>query len=365
MRRRRGGGRSTGAGRNSGRGVEGVRAGQVEQGLSVQVLGNGKLHLVVRVGVTKSVPESGNFVEKLTAANLIPVVLSVVDASNSLIPVGTSVGPASLGHPDRLAASSVKSGLVCLVEESARVLDGIALVVLVVWVLVNTEEVNGVNDDLIGLIAPDIPGVNVADRSVRDSRVLESLLPIINEANNDLRVGANAGLVLNAGGGVAVEILTTNGDTDDQVSEIVAVGVEGLLEGVNLLLNRVNARAPDTEKNVGPALDSSLERLNGVLVRVGLDVGVESDRVEITGGTVQIGRGVELSQEILLELGRAVVKGGSRVETQIVLGRGLSNQGTGGQGSGRETHDCRVFSIAWEVCFGVLRKRVSWVGCLS
>jgi len=331
---RRNRGRAGGAGRNLG-------AGEVEQRGRGEVLGDSKLHLVGRVRVTEVVPEGRGLVEKLGATNLVPVLLGVGDAGDGLVPVGTSGGPASLGDPDGLATSGRLGSLVGTVEQVGGVVDVVALAVLVVRVGVEAEEVDGVNDGLVGAVGPDVPGVDVADRNAAQSGVGKGLLEVADELDDDIRVGTDTGRVVDQTSlADTVEILAADGDTDDKVGELLAVGVDGGLESSKLLVNVLGARGPDTEEDLGVGLDGSREGLDRVALRVGLDVGIEADGVEGAGGVDEALSGGELGQPVLLELGRVVGEGGTRIEAEVVLsGGGAGGDGANGEGNGRGTHD--------------------------
>lgn len=329
-----GGGLGLGLGGGGGLVIFDAVAREVEERLGGEVLGNGELHLVVGVGVTEVVPEGGGLVEEALAANLAPVLLGILHARNSLIPVRTSVGPAGLGNPDGLATSGGDGGIVGLVEELGSVVDAVALAVLVVRVLIDTDEVDGVEDGLVSGVTPDIPGVDVTEGNLGDGGVLEGLAEVIDEVDEGIRLNTNTTLVLDTSDGVTVEILATDGDTDDKIGQVSAVLLDGLLEGVDLLVDRVSAGGPDTEEDLGLGVDGSLESLDRVILGVGLDVGVETDGAEVTGGGLEVLSSLELSLEIGLELGLSVGEGSARVETKVVLGLNAHGEGASSNGSG-------------------------------
>lgn len=338
-----GGGLVTGAGLARLGGLEGGGAGEVEHGLGGQVLGDGELHGVVGVGVAESVPESGDLVEQLAAANLIPEVLGVLDAGNSQIPRLADVGPAGLGHPELLVADGGLDSVKGAVEELARVGDDVVLAVLVVGVLVNTDEVDSIDDRLVGSVDPCVPRVDMADGDVGEGCVGEPLLEVVDEAHEQLGTRADASLVLDAGGRVAVQVLGADRDANDEVRELRAVLLDAVLEGEELGVDVLHARGPDAEKDRGVGLDGGVEGLDGLRgLGVGLDVGIETDGVELAGGVLEVlGRG-ELLHPVLLELGGAVGKRGSRVEAEVI-GRGgrhacCEDGGGGGKAGGGSTH---------------------------
>lgn len=345
------------------RGVKGGRAGQVEKGRGAEILGNGKLHLVVGVGVAKVVPEGGSLAKQLAAANLVPVVFGILDASLSLIPVWADVWPASLSDPDRLSVDGTNGGLVCAIEESAGVLDVVALVIFVVGVLVDANPVDGLNHRVDGAVCPDIPGINMTNGDARERTGGKGVLEVIDEANNGVGGVADTSLVLSAGDGITVKILATNGHANDEVCELAAVLVNSLLQGAELLVNVVGARGPNSEEHIGLSIDGGLKSLNGVVLRVGLDASVESDGVEGAGGTLEALGGLKLGLKVLLELGRAVSESSARVEAEVVLVSGGGGAGEHAGKKSRETHvdrfACRERRREGKGISGVCIRRMS------
>jgi hypothetical protein len=178
----------------------------------------------------------------------------------------------------------------------------------------------------------------VADGDALQRRVGDSLLVLLDELDDDVGPGTDAALVLTARLRVAVEILAADRHANDEVGELVAVRVDGLLQGAELLVDVVGARGPDAEQQLGLGVDGGLEGLDGVVLRVGLDVGVQAHGVEGAGSVLEALGSLELGFEVGLELGRAVGEGGARVEAEIVLGRRTRGEGAGGDESGGGTH---------------------------
>lgn len=324
--------RSTGT-RSLGGGLEGSRASEVEAGSGREVLGDSELHLVVRVRVTEVIPEGGDLAEQLAAADLLPEELGVLDGGLGLVPGLTDVGPAGLGDPDGLAADGGLDGIEGAVEQVARVLDVVALAVLVVRVLVNADPVDRVNDGLVGAVHPHVPRVDVADGHVLKGGALEGLLPVANELDELRGTGTNAGLVLDTRDGNTVEILGTNGRADDQIRKLLAVLGDGRLESLDLGLNGVGARSPDTQKDLGVGLDGGLKGLDGLgNLRVGLDVGVQTHGVEGAGSVLEVLGGGEFLHPVLLELGGAVGEGVAGVEAEVGFGGDAGGEEGGGAG---------------------------------
>ena len=243
------------------------------------------------------------------------------------------VGPAGLGHPDGLAADGALDGVESAVEQVTAVLNVVALAVLVVGVLVDTDPVHGVDDGLVGAVHPDVPRVDVADGHVGEGGALERLLPVADELDDLGRAGANARLVLDARDRNTVQVLGTDGGADDQVGKLLAVLLDGVLQGLDLGLDGVGAGSPDAQKDLGVGLDGSLKRLDRLGgLRVRLDVGVQAHGVEGAGGVLEVLGCGELLHPVLLELGGAVGEGVARVETEVGLGGYAGGEKGGGAG---------------------------------
>ena len=327
-------------------------AGQVEQRGGRQVLRDAKCLLVDGVGVIESVPEGGSLAEQRAAADVIPVILGVLHAGNSLIPVDTGERPTSLRNPDLLAAGNTNGRIVRRREQSRGILDGVALAVLVVGILVDTKPVNVVNDGAVGSVGPGIPGINVPNRDAGQGSVGKRLLVVLDEADNDVGTSANAGLVGGSGHAVTVQVLAADGNTDDEVGEVIAVLLNALLQSTDLVVDVGRARRPNAEEKVSLGLDGGTESLDGVVGRVGLDVGVESEGVEVAGSALEVLGSRELLGEVGLELGRVVRVGRGRVEAEPVLGSGHGGQGAqseSGSGAHGDSSDQMVRYAEWSV----------------
>lgn len=319
--------------RSLGGSLEGSRAGEVEAGSGREVLGDSELHLVVRVRVTEGIPESRDLAKQLAATDLLPEELRVLGRGFGLVPGLADVGPAGLGDPDGLAADGALDGVKGAVEEIAAVLNVVALAVLVVRVLVNTDPVDRVDDGLVGAVHPDVPRVDVADGDIGQGSALERLLPVADELDELVGTGANTGLVLDARHGNAVQILGTDGGADDQVRQLLAVLLDGVLQSLDLGLDGVGAGSPDAQKDLGVGLDGRLERLDRLRgLRVGLDVGVQTHGVEGAGGVLEVLSSGEFLYPVLLELGGTVGEGVAGVEAEVGFGGYAGSEKGGGAG---------------------------------
>lgn len=176
----------------------------------------------------------------------------------------------------------------------------------------------------------------MTDGNLSQAGALDGSLEILDEANKVGGRVTDTGIVLNTSSRNTVQVLTSNGDTDDEIGKLSSVLLDGLRQSVKLLVNVVGTRGPDTKQYLGLGLDSSLEGRDWVLLGVGLDVGVQPDGIEVARRTLQVLCSLKLGQEILLELSGSVGLGSSRVEAEVVFG------GSGGSESQsksrRETH---------------------------
>lgn len=99
----------------------------------------------------ESVPPNVGFTEE-RATNVVPVGLSVGSAGDSITLVGTANWPASLGDPDWSATSDILGDGESILEEVGSSINAVGLGVLEVWVFVNTEPVQVVDDLGVGAV---------------------------------------------------------------------------------------------------------------------------------------------------------------------------------------------------------------------
>src|SRR5690242_8183035 len=117
----------------------------------------------------------------------------------------------------------------------------------------------------------------------------------------DKKTGLSAGVAPSAIGRNAVEVLRTNGDTNDQVSESSTVLVNGRLQRSDLVVERLlSSGCPQSKEEGGLGVDSGLNRFNDSVLGSVLDHGVETS----AGPTVGTGQGL-CRIELILEVGQS------------------------------------------------------------
>lgn len=153
------------------------------------------------LGITKSVPESVDLSDQLAGHGL-PVGLGVRGGGLGRARHLTGYRPAGLGNPHRLPVGGLDGGLVRGVEQRLAVVDGVLKSGLEVWVSIETEPVNGLNDSVVGRVSPVVPGVDVSDG---EAPVLG--LNLVDVFDQSVRSGTNARLVDHTSWADAVEVL--------------------------------------------------------------------------------------------------------------------------------------------------------------
>jgi hypothetical protein len=261
--------------------------------------------VVVEVDV---VPDKG-------ADNVLPEDAGVLGARNSLAVSLASNGPASLGNPDGLSDSRA-SLIVGIEEELSGTLNAVLLGLLEVGVRIHANPVKRVNDRLGGAVEVDLPGIDVTNADVLQSCTADSIAGLLNVLDQLGRSSAGV-LAGNTPLGVAVEVLTADGDTDDEIGELVTVLLDGGLESADLVVEAgVTSRCPHAEKESGLCVDGSLDGLDDLVGSAVLDHGVQ------TGASPAIGArellcGVELIFKVDLLLRGVIVELGTVVEAAV------------------------------------------------
>lgn len=226
----------------------------------------------------------------------------------------TADGPTSLGDPDLLVASGGLQVVDTSLEETLGIVDGVGLGVLEVRVSVETEPVDSLDGGSVGAVGPGVPGVDVTDGSTAQRGAGDGgtdLVDVVNELGG-LETGASGGS--SANGGVAVEILTADGDTDDQLGELITVGADGGLQSGDLVGHGATG-GPETEEELGLLLDGSGNGLDGAVGGATLDHGVQTSTGEGMVGVDEVLGGLELGLEVGLGPDAAITLGGTVVET--------------------------------------------------
>jgi hypothetical protein len=113
---------------------------------------------------------------------------------------------------------------------------------------------------------------------------------------------------------VTVEIFTADGDTDDEVSEGIAVCGDGRLEGSDLVAH-VTTGSPETKEKSGLLLDGSRDGRDGAVGCATLNHGVQTGTSEGIVGSDEVLSSRELGLEVTLGLKAAIDLEGTVVET--------------------------------------------------
>jgi hypothetical protein len=185
----------------------------------------------------------------------------------------------------------------------------------------------------------------VADGGVAQARSLDGLANTLDISNKSIRVGARVFAILDTSGGVAVEILATDGDTGNKAIQLVTVLVDGLLKSLDLAIEGfVAGRGPETEEKAGLCLNGGRDGGDGVVgctalllekscksppfrqgktARQTYNHGVKTSTVESTVRAVKALGMLKLLFEVGLLLDSAAGKGSTIVEAlESSIGRG-------------------------------------------
>lgn len=276
------------------------------------------------------------------ATNLIPVSLSVGRRGGSITFLGTADWPTSLSDPNLLAVGNGLGLLDGFIEELLGVLDAVLHGKLVVRVSVETEPVEVVDDIGVGGVGPRVPGVDVTDGGVAQASAGNGGTDLLDVGDKLLGLNTGAGVRLRASDGVTVHIFATDGDTNDELGEVITILADGRLESGNLVVH-VASGGPKTQEQLGLLLNGGRNGLNGSVGGTTLDHGVQTGTGE-AGATLDEGLG---GGEVLLEIGlvfaAAISLGGTIVEA---LGDGIG--GRHGEGEGEKLNHLHYEKVASE-----------------
>jgi hypothetical protein len=271
------------------------------------------------------------------ADDVLPVDAGVLGASDGLARLGAGNGPSRLGDPDGLALGS-SLGLVQGVEEElAAAADVVAQSAFKVRVCVHADEVESIDDSAVGAVDVDSPGVDVADGLALERGSTDSIPCLLDVLDQLLGLSTGARLVLDAGGSDAVQVLTTDRDTDHKVRKGSAVLGNGSLERCNLVVEAgLAGRAPHAEQQGCLGVDGCLDGLDDAVLSAVLNHGVQTSTGPSVGARELLGC-VELIFKVYETLGLVVVELGTVVETlDGSIGRG--QEGRGGQNGRGKAH---------------------------
>jgi hypothetical protein len=111
----------------------------------------------------------------------------------------------------------------------------------------------------------------MTDGRILEAAALDGLADLLDVVDKGGGTSTNKLTSLAADGRVTVEILTADGNTGDKTVELVAVLVNRLLEGLDLIVEGLRAsRGPDTEENAGLSLDGSRNGRDWLVIGVAL-----------------------------------------------------------------------------------------------
>lgn len=203
------------------------------------------------------------------ASNLLPVGACVGCARHRLAIVFARRRPARLADPDGLALGN-RLGLVeAVVKQLLGVLNRVAVGALPVWVPVEANPVDFVDNLNVGCVFKRVVSVDVADGDVCERGALNGSAHLRNVVNE--RIDSHA-WVASIALGITVQVLAADRDTLDQVGELSAVGRNGRLQRGNLVGDgRGAARDPQTQQQAGVGRDGGWNSLDRGVCGIVLD----------------------------------------------------------------------------------------------
>lgn len=277
------------------------------------------------LGLLEVVPPQVDAALDEGAGDVLPVAAGVLGAGDGGALLLADDGPPGLGHVDGLVAGEGLGLAEALVEALVRVLDAVGVVLLPEGVAVEAEPVDVVDDGPVVAVDERVVRVDVADLGALERGAADGVADLVDALDQVLGGGADLT------GALAVQVLGTDGETDDEVGELVAVLADGLLESGNLVVDGLGAAGdPQTQKEGGLGVNGGGDGLDDIVGRVPLDHGVQAGAVPAAGAGQVLGA-VELVGEIGLELGLLVHEEGAVVEAlDVVGGDGLALDGDGG-----------------------------------
>jgi len=186
----------------------------------------------------------------------------------------------------------------------------------------------------------------VTDGSITQTGARDNGANLLDIGDKLLGLNAGTGIGLGASDGVTVHVLTTDGDTNDELSEILTILADGGLESGNLIVH-VTTRGPKTQQQLGLLLNGGRDGLNGGVGGTTLDHGVETGTGE-AGVTDQSLGGGKILLEVGLVLAAAISLGGTVVEA---LGDGIG--GGHGEGEGEKLDHLHYEKVASECLYEI------------
>lgn len=270
---------------------------------------------VAILDVLESVVVEVDIVLDKLACNIFPVDTGVLRTRLSLVQSLASDGPTSLSYPDRLALSSVDGGMVSIKEEGARASNAVLHSGLEVRVGVHANEVNCLNDRVVGSINVDSPSVYMANRLALKTGSGNGTADLLDVLDEFTGLSTRTGLVFNASGCDTVEILAADRNTNNQVSEGRSVLLDGSLQGNDLIVHIcLTSRCPKSKEKGGLGVNGSLDSLDDSVLGAVLDHGVQTSRSPSIGAREGLGS-IEFVLKVDELFGLVVIEEGAVVET--------------------------------------------------
>lgn len=167
-----------------------------------------------------------------------PVGLGIVERWNTKVLSLSADGPSGLGDPDLLVANCVLGVRESLLEEVFALSDIVGHGVLEVWVSVNSDPVACGDNSRVGTINPGSPGINVTNWGLLESGTLDGVSERGDVSRDDGGIDTDTSVCELALGRVTVEILASDGDTNNEVGEVLAVCLDGRVESSDFGLER-------------------------------------------------------------------------------------------------------------------------------
>jgi hypothetical protein len=147
-------------------------------------------------------------------------------------------------------------------EEGFAACDGVGVGVLEERVGIEAEPVDGINDGRVGRVGPSSPSIDVTNWDAIQRSARNGGSDGGDIVDNSAGVLSDTSIGFDSSDRVTVKILTSDGDTDNQVAEVVAVGLDSGLQSGNFVVKGV-ARGPQAKKQSNILGDSSGDGGNG------------------------------------------------------------------------------------------------------
>lgn len=147
---------------------------------------------------------------KQRAANLVPVIFGIGDASDGLAHGFAAKREARFRNPHRLALGCSLGGAQSVIKKGLAMADVVLLRFLEIRVAIEAEKVRSIHHHLVGAVDPGGPGIDVAYRDTIESCVGNNVTDLLDIMGNRERCRSGVLLVFNAGRRDAIQILAAH-----------------------------------------------------------------------------------------------------------------------------------------------------------